>query len=110
MDGGARVLVTGYDDRTGQGYVVRTGSDRVPADREEGTREVTHEGVTVLLTDGLALLLDDALAHRPVTRLGWGGPEVPLTLDDHTLLAWLNEYVGGIVTVSNDPGPDPRTV
>jgi hypothetical protein len=102
------VLVTGYDDRTGQGYVVRTGTDRV-SDDEPGTREVSHGGVTVLLTDGLALLLDDALAHRPVTRLGWAGPEVPLTLDDHTLLAWLNDVVGGIVTVSGDPGPDPRT-
>ncbi|GAA4539654.1 hypothetical protein [Pseudonocardia xishanensis] len=102
------VLVTGYDDRTGQGYVVRTGPDRKD-DGEPGTREVTHEGVTVLLTDGLALLLDDALAHRPVTRLGWAGPEVPLTLDDHTLLAWLNESVGGVITVSGAPGPDPRT-
>jgi hypothetical protein len=103
-----RVLVTGYDDRSGQGYVVRTGTDLAAGDREEGIREITHDGVTVLLTTALALLLEDALAHRPVTRLGWGGPEVPLTLDDRTLLAWLNESVGGIVTVSNGPGPDPR--
>jgi hypothetical protein len=102
------VLVTGYDDRTGQGYVVRTGKDLDAAASEPGSREITHAGVTVLLTDGLALLLADALAHRPTTQLGWGGPEVALTLDDHTLLAWLTDAVGGIVTVSNDPGPDPR--
>jgi hypothetical protein len=102
------VLVTGYDDRAGQGYVVRTGPD-LKVDDEPGVREVTHGGVTVLVTDGLAVLLEDALAHRPVTRLGWAGPEVPLTLDDHTLLAWLTESVGGIVTVSGGPGPDPRT-
>lgn len=100
------MLVTGYDDRTGQGYVVKTGSDRSAP--EPGVREVSHDGVTVLMTDGLALLLDDALAHRPVTLLSWSGPEVPLTLDDHTLLAWLNSAVGGVVTVSGDPGPDPR--
>ncbi|MCW0215188.1 MAG: hypothetical protein OJJ54_17670 [Pseudonocardia sp.] len=100
------MLVTGYDDRTGQGYVVRTGADRSAP--EPGTREVSHDGVTVLLTDGLALLLDDALAHRPVAQLSWFGPAVPLTLDDHTLLAWLNSTVGGVVTVSGDPGPDPR--
>ncbi|WP_312858383.1 hypothetical protein [Pseudonocardia pini] len=102
------VLVTGYDDRTGQGYVVRTGPD-LAVESEPGVREVTHAGVTVLCTDGLAILLKDALAHRPVTRLGWAGPEVPLTLDDHTLLAWLTDAVGGVVTVSGEPGPDPRT-
>jgi hypothetical protein len=101
------VLVTGFDDRTGQGYVVRTGTDLTEC--EPGVREITHDGVTVLLTDGLAVLLADALAHRPVTRLGWGGPEVPLALDDHTLLAWLTGEVGGIVSVAGAPGPDPRT-
>ncbi|WP_344421023.1 hypothetical protein [Pseudonocardia ailaonensis] len=102
--------MTGFDDRTGQGYVVRTGGDLAGGDPADaaGTRTVTHQGVSVSLTDGLALLLDDSLANRPVTLLSWSGPEVPLTLDDHTLLAWLTNVVGGIVAVSGDPGPDPR--
>jgi len=103
------VRVTGFDDRSGQGYVVRTGGDLdSDAGPDDGTRRVTHLGVTVSLTDGLALQLDDALAHRPVCLLSWSGPEVPLTLDDHTLLAWLTNSVGGIVAVAGDPGPDPR--
>lgn len=90
--------VTGFDDRLGTGYVLSTGDhadDDVP-----GSRTVEHGGVTIRATDGLAVMLEDALAHRPTTRLEWGGPEVPLTLDDTTLLAWLQQDVGGIVTVA----------
>lgn len=94
--------VTGFDDRLGTGYVLSTGAH---ADEDvPGSRTVQHGGVTVRATAGLAEMLEDALAHRPTTRLGWGGPEVPLTLEDATLLAWLHNDVGGVVTVAGAPG------
>lgn len=93
--------VTGFDDRLGTGYVLSTGEH---ADEDvPGSRTVQHSGVTIRATEGLATMLEDALAHRPTTRLGWGGPEVPLTLDDTTLLAWLRQDVGGVVTVAGEP-------
>ncbi|BBG04170.1 MULTISPECIES: hypothetical protein [Pseudonocardia] len=93
--------VTGFDDRLGTGYVLSTGAH---ADEDvPGSRVVHHGGMTVRATDGLAAMLEDALAYRPTTRLGWGGPEVPLTLEDATLLAWLRQDVGGVVAVAGEP-------
>ncbi|MBN9737833.1 hypothetical protein Ae168Ps1_2116 [Pseudonocardia sp. Ae168_Ps1] len=93
--------VTGFDDRLGTGYVLSTGAH---ADEDvPGSRTVEHDGTTVRATEGLAAMLEDALAYRPTTRLGWGGPEVPLTLDDGTLLAWLRNDVGGVVSVAGEP-------
>lgn len=100
------MIVTGYDDRTGCGYVLRTGGQGAAAQR--GEQVVTHGGDSVTATPELAAALRDALAHRPVALLGWRGPEVPLSLDDHTLLGWLRYTVGGVLTVTDDPGPDPR--
>ncbi len=95
--------VTGFDDRLGTGYVLSTGPH---ADEDvPGSRTVEHGGRTVRATDGLAAMLEDALVHRPTTRLGWGGPEVPLTLEDATLLAWLRQDIGGVVAVSGEPDP-----
>lgn len=95
------MVVTGYDDRTGCGYVLSTGPDAAaPA---PGTVPVRHAGVTVLATPELAASLRDALVHRPTAMLGWGGPEVPLTLDDAIVLAWLRFTVGGVLTVSGGP-------
>lgn len=99
------MVVTGYDDRHGCGYVLSTGADATtPAAH---TQAVTHAGTTVRTTPELAATLRDALAHRPVALLSWSGPEVPLTFDDHVLLAWLRHTVGGVLTVSGDPGPYP---
>jgi hypothetical protein len=95
------VVVTGYDDRHGCGYVLRTGPDA--ADATPHSVAVSHAGVTVRTTPELAALLRDALAERPVVRLGWTGPEVPLTFDDRTLLAWLEHTIGGVLTVSGGP-------
>ena len=93
--------VTGFDDRLGTGYVLSTGTH---ADEDvPGSRTVQYGGVTIRATEGLAAMLEDALAHRPTTRLGWGGPEVPLTLDDTTLLAWLRHDIGGVVSVADEP-------
>lgn len=100
------MVVTGYDDRHGCGYVLSTGSDA--AAPTSHTQAVTHGEWTVRATPELAAALRDALAHRPVALLGWSGPEVPLALDDHTVLAWLRHTVGGVLTVTGDPGPDPR--
>ena len=100
------MVVTGYDDRHGCGYVLSTGPDA--AESAPGAQAVSHEGLIVLATPELATALRDALAHRPVARLSWTGPEVPLTLDDATLLGWLRHEIGGVLTVSDDPGPDPR--
>lgn len=95
------MLVTGYDDRHGCGYVLYTGPHAT--DAAPGTQTVTHNGVVVLATAELAAALRDALAHRPTTRLGWSGPEVPLTLNDATLLGWLRHTVGGVLTVTDEP-------
>jgi len=100
------MVITGYDDRHGCGYVVTTCPDMPRA--LPGTLPVAHDGVTVLATPELAATLRDALRHRPMTLLSWQGPEVPLTLDDRTLLAWLRFTIGGVLTVNGDPGPDPR--
>lgn len=95
------MVVTGYDDRHGCGYVLRTGADL--ADAPPGTESVEHDGTAVLATPELAAMLRDALAHRPTALLGWSGPEVPLTLDDTTMLGWLTHTVGGVLTVHNGP-------
>ena len=98
------MVVTGYDDRQGCGYVLSTGRGRRRI-RRRAPRAVSHEGVLVRCTPELATTLRDALTRRPVTRLSRTGPEVPLTLDDPTVLAWLTHYVGGVLTVSGGPGP-----
>ncbi|WP_253258652.1 hypothetical protein [Pseudonocardia sp. N23] len=92
--------MTGFDDRTGCGYVLRTG----PHTADDGdSTPVVDAGVTVLATPELAVTLRDALAHHPVALLGWSGPEVPLTLADDVLLGWLTHTVGGVVTVEGAP-------
>ena len=96
------MLVTGFDDRTGCGYVLRTGPHT--ADDGSGSTPVVNEGVTVLATPELAVALRDALVHNPVAMLGWSGPEVPLTLADDVLLGWLTHTVGGVVTIEGAPG------
>lgn len=100
------MVVTGYDDRQGCGYVLTTGADA--ADTAPGVQAVSHDGVIVLATPELAATLRDALTHRPTAALSWSGPRVPLTLDDATVLAWLRHDVGGVLTVSGAPAPDPR--
>jgi hypothetical protein len=100
------VVVTGYDDRQGCGYVLTTGPDA--ARPVPGSQPVGHGGVVVLATPELAATLRDALAHRPTTRLGRTGPEVPLTLDDRTVLAWLTHDVGGVLTVRGGPARPAR--
>ncbi len=95
------MVVTGFDDRQGCGYVLSTGPDA--ADAAPGSQAVSHEGVIVLATPELAASLRDALAHRPMATTGWSGPQVPLTLEDTTLLAWLRYDVGGVLTVQNPP-------
>ena len=95
------MVVTGYDDRHGCGYVLSTGSDA--AATAPHTQVLTHGGVSVRATTELAAALRDALAHHPVALLGWSGPEVPLTFDDRVLLAWLRHTVGGVLTVSGGP-------
>lgn len=95
------MVVTGYDDRHGCGYVLTTGADATaPAPHSQA---VTHDGLTVRATPELAAALRDALVHRPVALLGWSGPEVPLTFDDRVLLAWLRHTVGGVLTVAGGP-------
>jgi hypothetical protein len=95
------VVVTGWDDRTGCGYVVSTGRDI--AEAGPGTREVSHGGRTVKATPELAAALRDALEHRPTARLSWAGPEVALTLEDVPLLGWLRHTVGGVLAVRGEP-------
>lgn len=101
------MVVTGYDDRHGCGYVLNTGADAA-AGTALGAQAVSHNGVTVLATPELASTLRDALTHRPVARLGWSGPVVALTLDDATLLGWLTYDIGGVLTVRGGPGPALR--
>jgi hypothetical protein len=96
------MVVTGYDDRNGCGYVLCTGADAAVA--VAGAQVVSHDGVSVAATPELAATLRDALANRPTARLGWGGPEVPLTLDDPIVLGWLRHDVGGVLTVTGEPG------
>ncbi len=95
------MVVTGYDDRHGCGYVLRTGPDAGEA--APHSTIVSHSGLTIRATPELAALLRDALANRPVVQLTWSGPEVPLTLDDRTLLAWLRHTIGGVLTVAGGP-------
>lgn len=97
------MIVTGYDDRQGCGYVLRTGADA--NDSVPGGEEVSHEGLVVKATPELAALLRDALVHRPTALLSWQGPRVPLTLEDKTLLAWLTYDVGGVLSVRGAPRP-----
>jgi hypothetical protein len=100
------MLVTGFDDRQGCGYVLRTGPHA--AEPTPGTQQVRHNGIVVLATPELAAALRDALVRNPVTQLAWGGPVVPLTLDDPTVLAWLRHTLGGVLTVAGGPPADPR--
>ena len=100
------MVVKGYDDRAGCGYVVRTGRDL--AAMLPGAQAVRGGGITVLATPEIAASLRDVLERHPVTPLTSQEPEVPLTLDDRTLLAWLRHAIGGVLNVSSDPGPDPR--
>jgi hypothetical protein len=95
------MVVTGYDDRHGCGYVLSTGDDAARA--APGAQAVSHEGVIVMATPELAAALRDALVHRPTARLSLQGPEVPLTLDDATVLGWLRHSVGGVLTVTGAP-------
>jgi hypothetical protein len=99
------MIVTGYDDRQGCGYVVRTGADA--ADGIPIGEEVRHGGVAVRATPELAAMLRDALRSRPTASLSWQGPRVPLTLEDGTLLAWLMHDVGGVLSVRGAPRPPP---
>ncbi|HZG92597.1 MAG TPA: hypothetical protein VEZ42_20495 [Pseudonocardia sp.] len=96
------MVVTGFDDRQGCGYVLSTGPDA--AEAAPGAQAVSHEGIIVLATPELAASLRDALAHRPTASLSWSGPQVPLTLQDEVLLAWLRHDIGGVLTVTNVPG------
>lgn len=100
------MIVTGYDDRHGCGYVMSTGADAAAA--MPGSMAIRHEGLTVMATPELATSLRDALQHRPFARLVLGGPEVPLTLDDRVLLGWLRHTIGGVLTVKGDPSGGPR--
>ncbi len=93
--------MTGFDDRQGCGYVLSTGPDA--ADAAPGSQAVSHDGVIVLATPELAASLRDALAHRPTAMLSWSGPQVPLTLEDPILLAWLRHDIGGVLTVMGAP-------
>jgi len=95
------VIVTGYDDRQGCGYVLRTGADA--GDGTSAGVQVSHDGVAVRASPELAALLRDALVHRPTALLSWQGPRVPLALDDITLLAWLTHDVGGVISVRGGP-------
>jgi hypothetical protein len=95
------VVVTGYDERFGCGYVVSTGPDA--SDAPPNTVVVDHGGASVRLTPELAVSLRDALANNPVAQLSWTGPQVPLTLEDAVLLGWLRHTVGGVLTVSDEP-------
>ena len=97
------MIVTGYDDRQGCGYVLRTGTDA--ADGLPVSDEVSHDGVVVRATPELAALLRDALRSRPTALLSWQGPRVPLTLEDGILLAWLMHDVGGVLSVRGAPRP-----
>ena len=65
------MLVTGFDDRQGCGYVLRTGPHA--AEPTPGTQPVRHNGVVVLATPELAAALRDALVRNPVASLGWNG-------------------------------------
>jgi hypothetical protein len=66
---------------------------------------VRHNGVVVLATPELAAALRDGLVRNPVASLGWNGPTVPLTLEDTTVLAWLRNNLGGVLTVAGGPRP-----
>ena len=101
------MIVTGYDDRQGCGYVLCTGPD---ADALPTGVDVSHDGVVVRATPELAALLNDALLHRPTALLSWQGPRVPLALDDHTILAWLTHDIGGVLSVRTGPGPRPHGI
>jgi hypothetical protein len=100
------MLVTGFDDRQGCGYVLRTGPHAGEA--TPGTQAVRHNGIVVLATPELAAALRDALTRNPVAQMYRGGPMVPLTLDDATVLAWLRHTLGGVLTVAGGPPLDPR--
>jgi hypothetical protein len=99
------MIVTGYDDRQGCGYVLRTGSDAT--DGLPVGEEISYEGIAVRATPELAAMLRDALRSRPTALLSWQGPRVPLTLEDGVLLAWLMHDVGGVLSVRGAPRPPP---
>ena len=95
------MVVTGYDERFGCGYVVSTGRDA--SDASPNTVVVDHGGASVRVTSELASSLRDALANNPVAQLSWTGPQVPLTLEDAVLLGWLRHTIGGVLTVKDEP-------
>jgi len=97
------MIVTGYDDRQGCGYVLRTGADA--SDGVPIGEEISHDGLAVRATPELAAMLRDALRNRPTALLSWQGPRVPLTLEDGVLLAWLVHDVGGVLSVKGAPRP-----
>jgi hypothetical protein len=99
------MIVTGFDDRQGCGYVLHSGAD--VADALPGGEEIRHGGKVVRVTPELGAALRDALANGTGALLGWQGPRVPLTFDDATLLAWLTHDVGGVIAVRNPPPPHP---
>ncbi|MGE3287869.1 MAG: hypothetical protein AB7J32_17485 [Pseudonocardia sp.] len=96
------MVVTGFDERSGCGYVLRTGPDMAA---DPGASTVEHRGLRVAATAELAAMLRDALQRHPVVQVRWGGPEIPLTLDDPTMLTWLQQSVGGVLSVSGGPQP-----
>jgi hypothetical protein len=100
------MIVTGFDDRQGCGYVLTTGADVAYA--LPGGQEVRHDGKVVRATPELATVLREALAAGATALLGWQGPRVPLTFDDATLLAWLTYDIGGVISVRNPPPPHPE--
>ena len=97
------MLVTGFDDRQGCGYVLRTGSARHrarPGHAARASQRRRRAGHAEL-----AAALRDALVRNPVASLGWNGPTVPLTLEDAAVLAWLRNNLGGVLTVAGGPRP-----
>jgi hypothetical protein len=65
------MLVTGFDDRQGCGYVLRTGPHA--AEPTPGTQQVRHNGIVVLATPELAAALRDAQGRAEERR---GGKEL----------------------------------
>lgn len=81
------MLVTGFDDRDGCGYVLGTGSHGAAVGPTGVV--VTHDGRSAVATVELAARLRYALAQD----------SCPQTLADPDLLRWLHEVVGGVLSV-----------
>lgn len=71
-------------------------------------RTVTHLGTSVSASRELAFDLRTAIRLYERVPLADEGPAVELTLDDHTLLAWLRRRGGDVEILAGDPGRDPR--